>query len=141
MKMTMKILMFVILCLFVYLSLSHLLSIDKPTIGAYWLSIFTIGLLIIFFLVFFLDLEIITKWVSIKRKMNTLENKQKQLSKIVTSLYKLSLIMFASKQNKFESKKFLDEYMQITSELEKYLDADEIDSFSDLMVKIQNEKI
>ena len=90
-----KVLMLLILGLFVYLSLSHLLKLETPSIGAYWLAIFTIGSFIVYFLVFFLDLEIISKWVSIKRKMNTLENKQKQLSKISTSLYKL-LILFKS---------------------------------------------
>jgi len=85
--------MLLILGLFVYLSLSHLLKLETPSIGAYWLAIFTIGSFIVYFLVFFLDLEIISKWVSIKRKMNTLENKQKQLSKIATTFYKF-LILF-----------------------------------------------
>ena len=126
MKTLMKILMLLLLCLFVYLSLSHLLNIEKPTIGAYWLTIFTIFIFFIYVLVSFLDLEVLSKWVSIKRKMNTLENKQKQLSKIATTLYKL-LIFF--KYHIFypaEVDKNFEIFERLQNEIEQYIDNSDI---------------
>ena len=126
-----KVLMLLILGLFVYLSLSHLLKLEIPAIGAYWLAIFTIGSFIVYFLVFFLDLEIISKWVSIKRKMNTLENKQKQLSKIVTAFYKYIFISVTYNSSiKDNAKNVLPLMLSIKEEIKEYLDKDDIKSFA-----------
>lgn len=130
MKLFLKIIMLLVLVIFVYLSLSHLLNLTAPSAGAYWLAIFTIAFLIIYFLVFFLDLEIMSKWVSIKRKMNTLENKQKQLSKIATALYKLNLISIASLDSDVNSDVVYEMRSLINVDIQKYLDSSDIDSFA-----------
>jgi len=131
-----KVLMLLILSLFVYLSLSHLLKLETPTIGAYWLAIFTIATFIVYFLVFFLDLKITTKWVSIKQRMNTLENKQKQLSKIVTALYKLHRISVALRDIKGASIKIAVLNAHIVDEIIHLLDRDEIDAFDKVLSNI-----
>ncbi|NQV17024.1 MAG: hypothetical protein HQ534_00555 [Armatimonadetes bacterium] len=129
MKIFLKILMLLLLSLFVYLSLSHLLKIDNPTTGAYWLTIFTISILFIYFLVFFLNLEIISKWVSVKERMNHLEKKQQELRKIATALYKLLLIALTYDSMVSENKKIASLMSSIKKDIEKYLDETNINSF------------
>lgn len=130
MKILLKVLMGLVLSLFVYLSLSHLLVLDNPTLGAYWLTIFTIGMFIIYSLVFFLDLEIESKWLSIKSKMNALENKQKQLSKIATALYKLLLLFKSHMFYPAHVDKNFEVFDRIQNEIEQYIDDTGIDDLN-----------
>ena len=122
-----KILMLLISGLFVYLSLSHLLNLESPTIGAYWLVIFTIGFFILYFLVFFLDLEIISKWVSLKRRMKTLEISNKKLKQLTTSLYKLILINVLD--NKSLSQKASEKHKLVREEIEQFVDLNDVNKF------------
>jgi len=137
MKITIKIIMLLLLGLFAYLSLLHLFSIDKPTMGAYWLTIFTISMLILYIFVFFLDLEIISKWVSIKQRMNTLGKQQKELKRLSTAIYNLLLINVASRNLTLYPKKMTKKHHQIRNEIELYLNMKEIGKFMDELIFIQ----
>lgn len=137
----MKILFAFILAMLFLISFSFIIFTENPNAGIITFTPVSFLVFVVYFGHVFLNLEISSKTISIKKRVQGLETSHKELMHIATSLYKLLMILFASKQTKFASKKFLNEYMKISLDIDKYLDEDEINSFSDLMVKLQSEDV
>jgi hypothetical protein len=114
-----------------------ILFTESPNIGIATFTPVSFLAFITYFCVQFLNLDITTKLISMKKQVSSLESSQKELKQLATSLYKISLLNTVSRGLIGDLVNFSKEHDKIVSDIEKYIDEDEIALFAKILEKIR----
>ncbi len=136
MKYSKIIFLFFLILVFVS-SIIHFSSLKEPSTGAYSIIIVSFISLSAYFAVVFLDLEIDGKLISLRKQVLSLENSQKELSKLATALYKISLLNTVSRGMIGDLNRFAEEHDKIVNDIEQYIDENEIEQFAVILDDIR----
>jgi len=134
----MKILFAIILCIIFLICFSVILFTDNPNTGIIAFAPVSFFVFVTYFGVVFLNLEISSKTISIKKRVQVLENSNKELKLLTTSLYKLVLISLGVSIKIPNSSELVAKHKLIQKDIEPYLDADDLLIFLDELMAIKN---
>lgn len=94
---------------------------------------------VVYFCSVFLNLEISSKTISIRKRVSDLESNQQELKNITTALYKLLLINFGLINKLMDTGNFKKMHKLISKEIEQYFDINDLDEFLDKSIMIKKE--
>lgn len=124
-----KVSFLVFLFLIVCFSLYHIETKDSVSANSYLLAIASVCLFVVCFLRVALNIKLGGKFLSLEEEIETIQVKQEQLSKIATTLYKLTILTKFHKIYPLEYDKNIEISNRLQEEIKQYIDDNVIDDF------------
>ena len=124
-----RILFAIFLFIVFILTILHFVSLKVPTSGAY--TILTVSFLsfIAFFGVLFLNVEVGSKIISLKKQVQSLENKSKEVQILAKTSAKLAILSKYQTLSPLEFDKNIEISDRLQEELKQFINDDEINNF------------
>ena len=121
------------------ISFSVIIFTENPNAGIITFTPISFLVFVVYLGHEFLNLEINSKTISIKKRVQGLENSHKELEKIVTTFYKLIIINFtSSKRNSFSE--ISQKHKIVAEDIIQFFNKKEITDFMDEIMTIQKRK-
>ena len=136
----MKVLFAFILAILFLIGFFFILFTDNPNTGIITFTTLSFLVFVIYFGHVFLNLEISSKFISIKKRVSDIEKNQKELKHIATIFYKLLFLNTQFAKTDIHSDLYLaliTKHTAIKKSLIPYLDRTEIDSFVDEIINME----
>ena len=133
----MKILFFVVLSIIFLISFSVVLFHHNPNTGINAFLPVSFLTLVVYIGHVFLNLEISTKAISIRKRIKVLENSNTELMQLSTSFYKLIILNFGLINRLIDSGGYKDKHKLIRKEVDKYINSNDLLIFLDEMETIK----